>query len=646
MLFSIPLASVQHPGEDVNMCGFCGLFDFSGKDEATLESQVQAMADTMVHRGPDAQGVWADATHGVALGHRRLSILDLSPNGAQPMVSACDRFVLAYNGEVYNFPSLRSELEQHGHTFRGGSDTEVLLAAFSQWGIRGAVERFVGMFAFAVWDRTRREVSLCRDRLGIKSVYYGRVGSGLAFGSELKSLRSLPEFSGSINRDALALYFRHNYIPAPHSIYTGIHKLEPGTILTINADGTERREQYWSVGDIWQSGVENQFSGTFDEASTELERLLGDAVEMRMVADVPLGAFLSGGVDSSTVVALMQARSSRPVRTFSIGFEDDRFNEAVFAQDVANHLGTDHTELYVEPADLLRVVPEIPTHWDEPFADSSQIPTLLISRLAREHVTVSLSGDGGDELFAGYERYFWIRHWERLAMIPAPLRSLGAAALRSMPESMLGSFGRKLKWRASAFGAQNFRDFYRYLVSHLKDPASFVLGASEPGLDGTIWAKEHGDMFQQMTCWDAGSYLPDDILTKVDRASMAVSLEARVPILDHRVVEFASRVPTSMKVVDGEGKMLLKDVLYRHVPRELVDRPKKGFGVPIEHWLKNELRDWAESLLSPERIARQGYLDGERVETMWREYLNGERNWNYYLWDVLMFQAWLEEWEA
>lgn len=628
------------------MCGFCGLLDFSGLDGPALESCVQGMTDTMIHRGPDAQGIWFDRAHGVALGHRRLSILDLSPNGAQPMVSACGRYVLAYNGEVYNFRSLRTELEGYGHIFCGGSDTEVLLAAFSQWGIRAAVERFVGMFAFAVWDNDRRQMTVCRDRLGIKPVYYGKVGSALAFGSELKSLRSLPGFSASIDRDALALYFRHNYIPAPRSIYSGIRKLEPGTILTINEDGAERKERYWAVGDVWRAGIDNPFAGTFDEASAELEHLLGDAVEMRMVADVPLGAFLSGGVDSSTVVALMQARSSRPVKTFSIGFKEDRFNEAVFAKDVAKHLGTDHTELYVEPADLLAVVPDIPTYWDEPFADSSQIPTLIISRLARQHVTVSLSGDGGDELFAGYERYFWIRHWEKLAMIPPRLRSAGASVLRSLPESLLGSFGRKLQWRASALGARDFRDFYRYLISHLKEPDSFVIGSLEPLLDGTIWVEEHGDLYQQMTCWDAGSYLPDDILTKVDRASMAVSLEARVPILDHRVVEFAARVPTDMKVRGGQGKMLLKDVLYRHVPRELVDRPKKGFGVPIEHWLKDELRDWAESLLSPERIARQGYLDPARVATMWREFTEGRSNWYYYLWDILMFQAWLEEWEA
>lgn len=624
------------------MCGIAGFFSPGGRVETT---HLHAMTDTISHRGPNDSDVWADPRAGIGFGHRRLSILDLSPLGRQPMHSACGRYTIAYNGEVYNHLEIRKNL---GHyPFKSTSDTETILAAIAAWGLEPALKRFVGMFAFALWDNETRKLFLIRDRMGIKPLYYGKLGDGWVFGSELKALKAHPEYSPSINRDALALYFRHNYIPAPYSIYQDTWKVEPGQLIVLG-NGDIQKKIWWDVEDVWRSGVENPWQMDDHEATDALESVLSDAVKMRMLSDVPLGAFLSGGIDSSTVVALMQAQSTRPVKTFSIGFHEASYNEAQHAKVVAEHLGTDHTELYVSPQDLLDVVPSIPKYWDEPFSDSSQIPTYILSKLTREHVTVSLSGDGGDELFSGYQRYFYAQNWDKLAVIPLPVRNCIKNMLKMAPVSffkVLGKIGPKMRWRLDLLGMNEFQEFYRYLLSHFKHPADFVLGAEEMPTPLTDTGTALSDRYAHMALRDLQMYLPDDILTKVDRASMAVSLEARVPLIDHRVVEFAARTPTSAKIRNGEGKWLLKQVLYRYVSPEIVDRPKMGFGVPVEQWMGNELQEWCEDLLSPETIRRQGFIDAGMVGRMWREYLNGETNWNYYLWDVLMFQAWLAEWE-
>lgn len=628
------------------MCGIAGIYSFSGQPDEGMARTVRAMSDTLHHRGPDDSGIWVDADSGIALGHRRLSILDLSPLGRQPMHSQCGRYVVTYNGEVYNHLELRKELD--GFSFKSTSDTETILAAISAWGLKEAVSRFVGMFAIGLWDKEVRSLSLVRDRLGIKPLYYGQAGDALVFGSELKALRAHPEFRSSIDRDALSLFFRHNYIPAPYSIYGAAKKLDPGTIAVFENGVTDPTlSTYWSAQEVWKYGLDNPFDGSENEAVDELERVLGQAVSRRMLSDVPLGAFLSGGIDSTTVVALMQAHSDRPVRTFSIGFHEKAYNEAEHAKVVAQHLGTEHTELYVTPKDLLDVVPSIPRYWDEPFADSSQIPTYILSSLTREHVTVSLSGDGGDELFSGYQRYFWMDRWKELARIPRPLRSVIGQGLKAIPAwcfDLVGPVGRKIRWRLDLLGMKDFSEFYRYFVSHFKRPDELVLGSTEPAT--ALTRKENlitSDRFVQMALWDILSYLPDDILTKVDRASMGVALEARVPLLDHQVVEFAAKIPMSMKVRGDKGKWLLRQLLYRHVPKECVERPKMGFGVPVEQWMRTELREWCEDLLNLDVIRGQGYLDADMVGRMWNEYLAGESNWNYYLWDVLMFQAWLEQ---
>lgn len=652
------------------MCGIAGYLAVSPLKKADeLRTTVLRMADALRLRGPDDGGTWVDAEAGIALGHRRLSIIDLSPEGHQPMRSSCGRYVLVFNGEIYNYRDIRHELEQaspgYAATWRGCSDTEVALAAISRWGLDAAVKRFVGMFALALWDRAARTLYLVRDRLGEKPLYYGRMGGSLLFGSELKALRAHPDFKAEINRDALSLYLRHNCVPAPYSIYRGIHKLPPGTLLAISGRDLPIPTPipYWSAGEIAEQGVAEPFAGSDDEARVTLDGLLRDAVRRQMVADVPLGAFLSGGIDSSTVVALMQAQSTRPVRTFTIGFNEADYNEAVHAKAVAAHLGTEHTELYVTPDEALAVISKLPVLYDEPFADSSQIPTFLVSALARRFVTVSLSGDGGDELFAGYNRYFWGRTiWKRLGGMPKSLRATAAAALTAIaPQtwdralraagflwpSALGQRtpGDKIHKLAEVLAAASPEAMYRGLASHWKDPASVVLGASEPptALTNPRQWPHLPDFTQRMMYLDTVTYLPDDILVKVDRASMGVSLEARVPLLDHRLVEFAWRLPLAMKVRDGQGKWLLRQVLYRYVPKELVERPKTGFGMPIDVWLRGPLRDWAEALLDENRLAGEQFFDPLPIRRKWDEHLSGVRNWQHHLWDVLMFQAWLEQ---
>lgn len=641
----------------------CGIAGFWGGNHAP--ALAERMAARLESRGPDDAGVWADAAAGLALAHRRLSILDLSPAGHQPMASPCGRYVLVYNGEIYNHRDLRAELEREGGAFdwRGHSDTETLLAALRHWGVQGALERVNGMFAFALWDARERALYLARDRMGEKPLYYGRSADTFLFGSELKALAAHPDWQGDVDRDALALFMRHNYVPAPWSIYRGIAKLPPAHLVAIRECGRDVGEPvcYWDLGRVAEQGVAHA-GGDPGALADELDVLLRDAVGRRMAADVPLGAFLSGGYDSSTVAALMQAQSDRPVKTFSIGFHEEAYNEARHARAVAEHLGTDHTELYVTPQEAMAVIPKLPTIYDEPFSDSSQIPTFLVSQLARQHVTVSLSGDGGDELFFGYGRYLLgERIWGKLRRLPLPLRRMAAQLAQHAAGQALGyamavlprrfrisHLADRLPKLAEILNHPNGEALYHQLVSHWSNPDELVIGAREPA---TILSRDERrpalpGLREQMMFLDMMTYLPGDILTKVDRASMAVSLEARVPLLDHRVVEFAWRVPTEFKYRNGQGKWLLRQVLYRYVPRELMDRPKMGFGVPIEHWLRGPLREWAEELLGEGRLREEGFFDPAPIRRMWREHLSGKRRWHYYLWDVLMFQAWWEEQSA
>lgn len=648
----------------------CGIVGFLARVGATVDGipLVNRMSAALVHRGPDDTGAWFDGRNGIALAHRRLSVLDLSPAGRQPMTSPCGRYVVVFNGEIYNHLAMRQELAAvaPGFGWRGHSDTETLLAAICRWGIEEALKRSVGMFALALWDQREKSLTLARDRLGEKPLYYGWQGRVLLFASELKALTAHPAFLREIDRDSLSLFLRYAYIPGPYSIYRGVRKLPPGTYVVISADATtERVVPYWSARSVAISGLREPFDGTADGAIDELERLLKDAVAAQMVADVPIGAFLSGGVDSSTVVALMQAQSLRPVKTFTIGFHEAQFDEAAHARDVARHLGTDHTELYVSPAEAFAAVPQLPEMYDEPFADPSQIPTLLMSRLARRHVTVCLSGDGGDELFGGYNRYIWaVRSWHSMGWAPDALREALARAITSLPPSSwnlvfkyvshllpsqwrFADPGVKLHKLARSFSAQGSNAIYQDVVSRWRTPTTVVRNATEP----PTAIAEAGDVAipdqeSRMMYLDLVSYLPDDILVKLDRAAMSASLESRVPLLDHRVVEFAWKVPYSLKIRGGQGKWLLRQLLYRFVPKHLVERPKMGFGVPLEYWLRGPLRDWAETLLCEQKLHQEGYFDPLPIREKWREHLSGRRNWSEELWIVLMFEAWLERWAS
>lgn len=621
---------------------------------------VERMTQALIHRGPDASGVWTDPEAGIALGHRRLSIVDLSDSGAQPMHSACGRYVLSYNGEIYNFAELRKDLEAEGSRFRGHSDTEVMLEGFAQWGMPETLKRLIGMFAFALWDRRGRTLTLVRDRLGIKPLYWARFGETILFGSELSALTRHPEFKAEIDRTALVSYMRHNYIPAPLAIYRNVQKLEPGTMLVQAEEGAPHITPYWTLEETYRAARANPFPGDEREAVQALEDLLRDAVGRRMIADVPLGAFLSGGIDSSTIVSLMQAQSSRPVRTFSIGFNVPGYNEAHYAKEVAAHLGTDHTELYVDAKEAQAVVPSLPQLYDEPFADSSQIPTFLVSRMARQNVTVALSGDGGDELFGGYNRYFQVPAiLARMRLVPRPVRAGVASLMRAVPPQY---WSRLLRYvpglhnvpmagdkvhKVARIAAEDPDGAYRRLVSQWDDPEELVVGGCEqlhPVWSGA--SQTVPDFVDRMQFLDTLTYLPDDILTKVDRASMGVGLEARVPMLDHRVVEFAWSLPQSLKIRDGKGKWILRQVLHGYVPERLVERPKMGFGIPIDSWLRGPLREWAENLLCENRLRHDGYLNPGPIRKTWAEHLSGAQNRQYQLWPVLMFQAWLESWKG
>ncbi len=653
------------------MCGLAGYFVADGRVSAAV---LTAMADSIRHRGPDDEGIWLDESAGIGFAFRRLSILDLSPAGHQPMLSTNGRFVIMFNGEIYNHLDLRLELQRElgEQPWRGHSDTETLLAACEAWGFDATLRKAVGMFAIALWDRRERTLTLARDRMGEKPLYYGWQGKTFLFGSELKAVRANPAFRGEINRNAITLQMRHCYIPAPYSIYTGIRKLLPGTLLTLSlgdkptaAGKPLEPVTYWRLADAVRAGQAHPFAGSDAEAIAELEQTLSQAVRGQMLADVPLGAFLSGGVDSSTIVALMQAQSFRPVRTFSIGFEEADYNEAHHAKAVAKHLGTDHSELYVSPVEAQAVIPRLPTLYDEPFSDSSQIPTFLVAQMTRRDVTVALSGDGGDELFGGYNRYVMVTAlWRKLAWLPLPMRKLAAAAIRALsprawnrlyallmpmlPERLQsGRVGHKAHKLAEVIDSISPEMIYHRLVSEWRNPCDLVIGAIEPPTflsDHTNWALADS-IENRMMYLDGMTYLPDDILTKVDRASMGVSLEGRMPLLDHRVVELAWRLPLQLKVRNGQSKWALRQVLYKHVPPTLIERPKMGFGIPLDSWLRGPLRPWAEALLEPVRLAREGYFASALVQQKWREHLSGERNWQYQLWNVLMFQAWLHEYQ-
>jgi asparagine synthase (glutamine-hydrolysing) len=637
------------------MCGLAGFIDLRHTAPLRqLDSIVRAMADRLRHRGPDDAGTWVDEATGVALGHRRLSIVDLSPSGRQPMISASGRYVIIFNGEIYNFLDLRQELEGKGYRFGGHSDTEVMLAAFDAWGVLPTLKRLIGMFAFALWDRQDRTLILARDHLGIKPLYYAHGDGVFLFGSELKAIRAHPLWRPSIDRDAVAGYMRFGYVPGPLSIWREARKLMPGTMLTMRPGAEPETAAFWRLADNEPAAA----VATDEEAVSALDELLRDAVRRQMVADVPLGAFLSGGIDSSTVVALMQAQSGRAVKTFSIGFNERGYDEAPQARAVAQHLGTDHSELYVTSAQALDVVPHLTEWYDEPFSDSSQIPTYLVSKLARGDVTVALSGDGGDETFGGYDRYFYgVKLWRGTRRVPGPMRPLIRGAVTSVPASAWDIAGHLIpaRWRPVRFGervhkAARLLDLngpeaiYRRLVSQWQDPDDVVVDGREP--KGMLWDKmvrpTMPDFFSRMQFLDTLTYLPDDILTKVDRASMAVSLECRVPLLDHRVVEFGRRLPHKLKERSGKGKWLLRQVLARYVPTALVERPKMGFGVPIDHWLRGPLRDWAEALLSRESLVRHGLLRPEPICAAWDAHMSGEQNLQYPLWAALMLQSWLD----
>lgn len=654
------------------MCGITGFLEGKSTGNGVRE-RLLLMSCKLTHRGPDDGDVWFDSATGVGFAHRRLAIVDLSEVGRQPMQSACGRFVTVFNGELYNFRQIRRELEEKGFAppWRGHSDTEVMLAAISAWGLKQAVERFVGMFAFALWDRSEQVLHLVRDRIGEKPLYYTRIGGDFLFASELKALRVHPAWVGEIDNNALALYLKYAYVPSPYSIYKGVFKLEPGKILSFSLHTARCRTDYkgdvvtyWDAVDSAVNGIRNPFSGSIADARDKLETLLKEAVAGQMVADVPLGAFLSGGVDSSLIAALMQSQSERPIKTFTIGFSEAAYDEAQYAKEVAKHLGTDHTEWYVSADDAMSVIPRLPELYDEPFADSSQIPTHLLSSLTRRHVTVSLSGDGADELFGGYNRYVWASSiWRMASPIPHIVRRAMAAAMQSVaPEScnrFFQTFGNvmpnRLKIRypseklyklASVIRFHDPRDIYEALVTQwsVKDlPVRFVRSPQGDAHHDCGWSR-FKDFTESMMCEDLTTYLPDDILVKVDRASMGVSLESRAPFLDHRVVEFAWSLPLRYKIMGTKGKAILRDVLYRHIPATLIERPKTGFSMPLGDWLRGPLRDWAEELLSAERMNQAGYIDSRYIHQKWDEHISGRRNWQYQLWTVLMFQAWLERW--
>jgi len=633
------------------MCGFVGFLKSGGFESVAGKKIVYAMSQAVAHRGPDDHGLWVDSAAGVALGHRRLAIIDLSPNGHQPMHSRCGRYTIAFNGEIYNFLDLRKDLQVLGHQFRGSSDTEVLLAAIAQWGLKKALELSNGMFALALWDATERKLSLARDRAGEKPLYYGRYGNSFIFGSELKALYTHPNFTGDIDRDAIGLYFQYGYIPAPRTPFHSTYKLPPGTMLSINADRFDVDlvpQPYWSARSALKGAIQRSWNGDFDQAQNELDALLRDAVRLRMIADVPLGAFLSGGIDSSLIVAMMQSQSAKRVRTFTVAFDDARYDESGYARAVADHLGTEHTELHVGATDALAVFPRIAELYDEPMSDSSQIPTCLISALTRNHVTVSLSGDSGDELFGGYSQYFSAdRMHRRVFRWPYALRVLGSLPLlgaRTL-ESLVPSAWQPITgWAEKARRILVSRDAPEFYAAVLSRSQGVVKGFSEaePPFKKLLGDIPFRSFQEQMMYLDFSVYLPDDILVKVDRASMSVGLETRIPFLDPRVLEFAWSLPLEYKINGTQGKWILRQLLKRYVPDRLIERPKKGFGVPLGDWLRGPLREWAADLLDQKEIQKAGILAWKPILDTWKCHLDGRFDRAYRLWDVLVFQSWLK----
>ena len=644
------------------MCGIAGILDTEGASGGDELARVAAdMAETLIHRGPDDAATWSDPAAGVALSHRRLEVVGRGPQGGQPMRSPSGRWVITYNGELYNAPSLRARLEQTGAAFGGTSDTEVLVVGLDRWGLEETLDRIEGMFAFGAWDAASRSLHLARDRFGEKPLFYGWTRGRFAFASELKAFHAIPRFDPVVDRDAVAQFLRLNCVPAPQCIYGDLAKLLPGSRVSVGAGSRPGvlpvPVPYWSADAAIDAALARPALVDDREATDRVEAALSDSVAARMVADVPIGALLSGGIDSSIVVALMQRHSSRPVRTFTVAFADQSFDESASAEAVAAHLGTDHTTVEMPPSEVFDIIPRVADMWDEPFSDSSQLPTYLVSQVARRSVTVALSGDGGDELFAGYNRHAWLdRVWRIASPLPRPVRRTAGRALRAVPPQAIDSAASLLpsRWRVRlpstkvakvgrVFEAASVRDAYGALIAHWEDPASVVLGV-EPTLDGRVPDIGGGDVMNQLLRADLTTYLPDDVLTKVDRASMAVSLETRAPFLDRGVLDVAWRLPASSKLRDGVSKWMLRQVLYRHVPRALVDRPKMGFGIPVSEWLRGPLRPWAEDLLAAPALARHGVLDPAPVREAWRLHLSGRRDLGYELWDVLMLEAWLDRW--
>lgn len=642
------------------MCGITGFISHNSMRNDFMSAVINKMTDSLNHRGPDGSGIWIDDARGVALGHRRLSIIDLSEHGKQPMMSDCGRYILVYNGEIYNYDEIKKELdESESINWQSNSDTEVVLNAVKIWGLEKAINKFIGMFAFALWDKNESCLYLVRDRLGIKPLYWTCMNNNFVFASELKAFTLYPDLKLDLDLNSLASYMRHNYIPESQTIYKDVNKLLPGSYLVYKKNHEPNYKKYWDLKNF--TGINHKLKDISNEELilAETERLLSDAVNKRMIADVSLGTFLSGGIDSSTVVALMQKNSMSSVKTFSIGFNEASFNEAQYAKDIAAHLGTEHTEFYISDKDAMDVIPLLADIYDEPFSDSSQIPTFLVSKLTREHVTVALSGDGGDEVFAGYNRYFFANNIsKKLKLMTGPGRYLLKNIIENvsisswdklfelMPKKYsVPQAGDKLYKLASAI-SKNELDVYKHLVSHWDEIDSLVPGATcYDGIFSTDYSSQLKNGFvEAMQYIDTKTYLPDDILTKVDRASMAVSLEVRVPLLDHRLIEYAWSLPLSMKMKNGKSKWLLRQILNKYVPESLVDRPKMGFGIPIGQWLSGPLRDWAESLLDEKKIREQGVLNYEPIKLKWEEHLSGKRNWQYHIWDILMFQAWSERW--
>lgn len=648
------------------MCGISGFLSHSSS-AYSLSNICAEMTDKLFHRGPDDGGVWSDDMSGIAIGHRRLSILDLSPSGHQPMLSHSGRYVIAFNGEIYNYKSIRKELIQLGVGFKGHSDTEVLVAAIDAWGINAAITKITGMFAFALWDQSEKTLTLARDRLGEKPLYYGWQGSTFLFASELKALKAHPAWNAEIDRNSLSLFLRHSYIPSPYSIYQNIYKLLPGSMVhipfTMTPGSIPEPRIYWNAKQVVENAVSTPFLSDDNQSIQGLDALLRETIRDQIISDVPLGAFLSGGLDSSTIVALMQEVSDKPVKTFTIGFHEKGYNEAGHAKAIAAHLGTEHTELYISANRAMDIIPSLPELFDEPFSDPSQIPTHLVAKMTREHVTVALSGDGGDELFGGYSRYLLGRAiWNKVKILPYPLRTALNRLVCSIPprhwdklfsiinpllpfESRVTLPGDRIHKLASFSRASSPEEVYLNLVSHWKNPESVVNQAKEPLTvltDQSRWA-DLSDFVQHMQYLDMTSYLPDDILVKVDRAAMGVGLETRVPFLNHKIVEYAWKLPQDMKVRDGQGKWILRQVLKRYMPDNLIERPKMGFGVPIDQWLRGPLKGWAEELVDPDRIKNEGFFDPAPISEKWKEHSMSKRNWSYYLWDILMFQAWLEK---